>query len=87
MIGEFVTVKDTAKKWNISPRTVQILCAEGKIDGATKFGRVWAIPADAEKPRDRRLTTCRYINWRKRLPKSEEQTGQTGTYRKDESDD
>ena len=68
-------------------RRIQTMCNEGLIEGVIKFGHSWAIPADAEKPRDRRLTTCRYINWRKRLPKSEEQTGQTGTYRKDESDD
>ena len=73
MIGGFITVKDAAEKWNISPRTVQILCAEGKIDGATKFGRVWAIPADAEKPVDKRLTTRKYINWRKRKLKEEKQ--------------
>lgn len=66
MIGGFVTVKDIAERWKISPRTVQILCAEGKIEGATKFGRVWAIPADAKKPEDGRLTSRLYINWRKR---------------------
>ncbi len=66
MIGGFITVKDAAEKWNISPRTVQILCSEGKIEGAAKFGKVWAIPADAERPKDNRLTSCRYINWRKR---------------------
>lgn len=64
MIEGYTTVKDTAEKWGITPRTVQILCAEGKIDGVTKFGKAWAIPVDAEKPTDNRITTGEYINWR-----------------------
>ena len=31
MIEGYTTVKATAEKWGITPRTVQILCAEGKI--------------------------------------------------------
>ena len=64
MIEGYATVKDTAERWGITPRTVQILCAEGKIDGVTKFGKAWAIPIDAEKPTDNRITTGEYINWR-----------------------
>ena len=41
-----------AKKWNISQRRVQILCAENRIEGVFKLGETWAIPDDAEKPRD-----------------------------------
>lgn len=32
------------------PRSVQQLCTQGRIPGAGKFGKAWAIPADAEKP-------------------------------------
>lgn len=64
MIEGFSTVKDIAEKWGVTPRTVQTLCAEGKVDGATKFGDVWAIPVDAEKPADGRVTTGEYRNWR-----------------------
>ena len=39
MIEGYTTVKEIAKKWNVKPRTVQIMCAEGKIEGVTKFGR------------------------------------------------
>ena len=66
MIEGYTTVKDIAEKWNIKPRTVQIMCAEGKLPGAVKFGRDWAIPADAVKPVDKRITTGEYKNWRKR---------------------
>lgn len=66
MIEGFATVKDIAAKWGVTPRTVQTLCAEGKVDGAFKFGDVWAIPVDAEKPTDGRVTTGEYRNWRKK---------------------
>lgn len=66
MIEGFITVKDIAEKWGVTPRTVQTLCAEGKVKGATKFGDVWAIPVDAEKPTDERVTTGEYRNWRKK---------------------
>ena len=41
------------------------MCAEGKIDGVTKFVRAWAIPVTAEKPTDNRITTGEYRNCRK----------------------
>lgn len=43
------------------------LCAEGKIEGVTKFGNAWAIPANAKKPTDNRVTTGEYRNWRKKV--------------------
>ena len=55
MIEGYTTVKDIAEKWNIKPRTVQIMCAEGKLPGAVKFGRDWAIPVDAKRPSDGRF--------------------------------
>ena len=51
---EYLTVRETAEKWNVSPRMVQQFCTAGRIPGAQKFGKSWAIPADAEKPRDPR---------------------------------
>ena len=47
MINEYYTIKDVAKKWNVSERWVKELCAQGKIDGAVQFGRAWAVPKDA----------------------------------------
>lgn len=58
MIEGYTTVKDIAEKWNIKPRTVQIMCAEGKLPGGVKFGRDWAIPVDVKRPSDGRYTTC-----------------------------
>ncbi len=65
MIEGYVTVKDMANKWGVTVRTVQTMCSEGKIEGAIKFGDIWAIPVDAEKPVDSRVTTGEYRNWRK----------------------
>lgn len=48
----YITASQVAKKWNISQRRVQILCAENRIEGVFKLGETWAIPDGAEKPRD-----------------------------------
>ena len=50
----YITASKAAKKWNISQRRVQILCAENRIEGVFKLGETWAIPNDVEKPRDAR---------------------------------
>lgn len=50
----FITASQAAKKWNISQRRVQILCAENRIPGVFKLGDNWAIPDAAEKPTDKR---------------------------------
>ena len=58
MNERFVSVKDIAEKWGLTARQVQYLCNDGKIAGAKRFGRSWAIPADAEKPADGRKHIC-----------------------------
>ncbi|MEA5094537.1 hypothetical protein SDC9_120149 [bioreactor metagenome] len=61
---DFITIKDAAFLWGVSPRRVQLLCANKRIDGAVKFGRDWAIPKNAEKPADGRIKSGNYKNWR-----------------------
>ena len=56
---EYLKIDEAAKKWGIGTRRVQILCAEGKIEGAVKFGRSWMIPKDAVKPPDGRTLAGR----------------------------
>jgi hypothetical protein len=51
---ESLTVRQAAEKWGLSPRTVQQLCTQGRIPGAQKFGKSWAIPANADRPEDLR---------------------------------
>ncbi|CRZ35090.1 hypothetical protein DFR55_12920 [Herbinix hemicellulosilytica] len=43
----YLSASQAANKWNISQRRVQVLCSEGRIEGAFKVGEVWAIPDDA----------------------------------------
>ncbi len=54
----YISAKDAAKKWNISQRRVATLCSEERIGGAMMVGNMWIIPANAEKPIDKR--TVRY---------------------------
>ena len=51
---EYMTASQASKKWNISQRRVQVLCAEGRIPGVFKLGETWAIPTDVENPIDKR---------------------------------
>ena len=51
---EYLNITETADKWGISPRRLQTLCANGKIEGATRFGKVWMIPKYTQKPIDGR---------------------------------
>ncbi len=60
MIG-YTTIQEIAKKWGISERRVNVLCSEGRIEGAVKFGNTWAIPEKAEKPADARIKSGKYI--------------------------
>ena len=47
---KYLSVTETAKKWNLSERSVRNYCALGKIDGAFLTGKTWNIPEDAQKP-------------------------------------
>lgn len=52
---EYMTTNDAVQKWNISERRIRQLLTEGRIEGAVKIGGNWNIPADAEKPLDKRI--------------------------------
>ena len=54
MCMKYLTIKETAVRWGVSERTVNKLCAEGRVAGARKFGSVWSIPEDTQKPIDPR---------------------------------
>jgi len=56
---DYLTVKEAAKKWNISERCVQNYCANEKIPGAKCLGKQWLIPISTEKPIDGRLKNIR----------------------------
>lgn len=47
---KYLSVSETAKKWNLSERTVRNYCSEGKIPDAFLTGKTWNIPENAERP-------------------------------------
>ena len=49
-----ISTREASCRWGVSERRVNRYCAEGRIPGASRFGRSWAIPAGAEKPTDLR---------------------------------
>ena len=51
---EYITVKQAAEKWGVTPHRVQILCAEERIKEAYRFGRSWMIPVCAVLPNARK---------------------------------
>ena len=58
---KYCSIRQISEKWRISIRRIQVLCAEERIPGAVKIGYSWAIPANAEKPRDDRVKSGKYI--------------------------
>ena len=60
-MNEYMTVLQASEKWQISRRRVITLCQENRIEGAVKFGKSWAIPVNAEKPKDKRIKSGKYI--------------------------
>jgi len=59
---DYIGIDEVAKKWGISKRFVQVLCANGRIEGATRLGRAWMIPKNAKKPVDGRTKEARSVH-------------------------
>ena len=51
---EHMTVKETARRWGVSIRTVNMYLNEGRVAGAIRKDHGWLVPQDAQKPADRR---------------------------------
>lgn len=51
---EYISVREASEKLGVSIRRVQYLCNHDMIPGAVRFGKIWTIPKEAEKPRDGR---------------------------------
>ncbi|MBR2721596.1 MAG: hypothetical protein IKB75_02335 [Clostridia bacterium] len=56
---DYIGIDEVAKKWGLSKRFVQVLCANGRIEGAARLGRAWMIPRNAKKPIDGRTKAAR----------------------------
>ncbi len=58
---EYIKVSKAAEKWGISARRVRVLCAEGKIDGVVRKGKLYMIPENAVKPKDSRMNRSAFL--------------------------
>ena len=61
---KYLSVPQTAERWGITPRRIQILCNEDRIPGVVKIGNRWAIPDNEPKPADARIKRGKYIKSR-----------------------
>lgn len=52
---DYITAQEAADLWGISRRRVQILCTNGRIEGAFKKANIWLLPKNAIKPDDMRI--------------------------------
>lgn len=57
----YLSIAQTAERWGISPRRIQVLCREDRVSGAVRIGHSWAIPDDEPKPADARIKSGKYI--------------------------
>ena len=58
---DYMTLKEAAEKWGVTPRRVNYYCAAGRIPGAVKMAGVWLIPNNPEKPIDGRTKQGRLL--------------------------
>jgi hypothetical protein len=58
---KYLSTTEVSKKWGIGRRRIQILCANDRIPGASLVGNTWIIPENAEKPKDARIKSGKYI--------------------------
>jgi hypothetical protein len=55
----WIAPKDAAEMWGVSERRVQVLCANGQIEGVVRIKNGWLIPKGALKPSDGRVRNGR----------------------------
>ena len=88
---KYISVSETAKKWNLNERRVRALIKEKRIEGVKLEGHKYLIPDNAPKPLDRRFKGQRcfedspldkinfdFKNYRKIFPNTEGYFGRYG---------
>ena len=58
---KYKSTNEIAQIWGIGQRRIQILCANDRIPGAALVGNTWIIPENAERPKDARIKSGKYI--------------------------
>ena len=54
---KYLSITQTAERWGISTRRIQILCGEGRVPGAIRIGSVWGIQRTQRSRRTRESRT------------------------------
>ena len=57
----YLKISEVSEKWGIKERRFNTLCLEGRIVGNLKFVNTWAIPENAEKLKDEKIKSGKYI--------------------------
>ena len=76
------SVKETAKRWQMSERSVRNYCLQGRIVGALLEGKTWHIPSDAEKPHRKTRHTVKQDTLLSFLKREKESGLKGGIYHK-----
>lgn len=79
---KYISVKETAKCWQISERSVRNYCLQGRIVGALLEGKTWNIPSDAEKPHRKTRHTAKQDTLLSFLKREKESGLKGGIYHK-----
>lgn len=66
----YLSLREMSEKWGVSERRINQYCTQGRIPGAQKFGKSWAIPEDARKPEDPRRSRNKVLD--RPIPQPEE---------------
>ncbi len=66
MLEGYISSREQAEKWGLTIKYMQTLCRLGLIEGAVKHNGRWYIPIGAERPKDGRVITGKYVDWRKK---------------------
>lgn len=53
-MADYPSTQEIVEKWGVSERRVAQYCAAGRVPGAQRIGKTWAVPSGAEKPVDPR---------------------------------
>ena len=56
---DWMTVQEAGKKWSVTTRRAQYLCANGVVEGAQKLGKIWVVPKGTPKPIDGRTKVAK----------------------------
>lgn len=58
---DYMSAEQAAKKWGISVQRVRLLCKGGRVKGTERIAHAYLVPKNAEKPRDARIKSGKYI--------------------------